>query len=174
MQSVSLRIWTHVAMSISYDGNDYTTGTSMLMHQHVNAPTTVILPTSTSTFHSLKGCRLTCTKLLQNFWKKHYEIFFIIKAVLAKSPCGVATNVLNCKIIVNMSSDSITIILTFGLKPLENVWTSIGIRVSVCYWSGRLGFNPTLSHTKDSKNGTCLFNNQHYKVRVSGAIQRKE
>ena len=28
MQSVSSRIWTHVAVSISYDDNDYTTGTS--------------------------------------------------------------------------------------------------------------------------------------------------
>ena len=27
MQSVSSRIWTHVAESISYDDNDYTTGT---------------------------------------------------------------------------------------------------------------------------------------------------
>ena len=28
MQSVSFRIWTRVAVSISYDDNDYTTGTS--------------------------------------------------------------------------------------------------------------------------------------------------
>ena len=28
MQSVSSRIWTGVAVSISYDDNDYTTGTS--------------------------------------------------------------------------------------------------------------------------------------------------
>ena len=28
MQSVSSRIWTHVAVSISYDDNHYTTGTS--------------------------------------------------------------------------------------------------------------------------------------------------
>ena len=28
MQSVSARIWTRVAVSISYDDNDYTTGTS--------------------------------------------------------------------------------------------------------------------------------------------------
>ena len=27
MQSVSSRIWTRVAVSISYDDNDYTTGT---------------------------------------------------------------------------------------------------------------------------------------------------
>ena len=26
MQSLSSRIWTHVAVSISYDDNDYTTG----------------------------------------------------------------------------------------------------------------------------------------------------
>ena len=28
MQLVSFRIWTRVAVSISYDDNDYTTGTS--------------------------------------------------------------------------------------------------------------------------------------------------
>ena len=30
MQSVSFRIWTRVAVSISYDDNDYTTGTSTI------------------------------------------------------------------------------------------------------------------------------------------------
>ena len=30
MQSVSSRIWTCVAVSISYDDNDYTTGTSKM------------------------------------------------------------------------------------------------------------------------------------------------
>ena len=29
MQSVSSRIWTHVAVSISYNENDYTTGTPL-------------------------------------------------------------------------------------------------------------------------------------------------
>ena len=29
MQSVSSKIWTHVAVSISYDDNDYTMGTSL-------------------------------------------------------------------------------------------------------------------------------------------------
>ena len=31
MQSVSCRIWTRVAVSISYDDNHYTTGTSFLV-----------------------------------------------------------------------------------------------------------------------------------------------
>ena len=31
MQSVSSKIWTRVAVSISYDDNDYTTGTSIKM-----------------------------------------------------------------------------------------------------------------------------------------------
>ena len=31
MQSVSSRIWTRVAVSISYDDNDYTTGTSLVV-----------------------------------------------------------------------------------------------------------------------------------------------
>ena len=32
MQSVSSRIWTRVARPISYDDNDYTTGTSSSVH----------------------------------------------------------------------------------------------------------------------------------------------
>ena len=32
MQSVSSRVWTHVAVSISYDDNYYTTGTSLPLH----------------------------------------------------------------------------------------------------------------------------------------------
>ena len=32
MQSVSSRIWTRVAVSISYDDNHYTTGTSEYKH----------------------------------------------------------------------------------------------------------------------------------------------
>ena len=31
MQSVRSRIWTRVAVSISYDDNDYTTGTSICL-----------------------------------------------------------------------------------------------------------------------------------------------
>ena len=34
MQSVSSRIWTRVAVSISYDDNGYTTGTSMLCYDN--------------------------------------------------------------------------------------------------------------------------------------------
>ena len=37
MQSVSSRIWTRVAVSISYDDNDYTTGTSIATG-HLIAP----------------------------------------------------------------------------------------------------------------------------------------
>ena len=40
----------------------------------------------------------------------------------------------------------------------------------VCQWSGRMGFNPRLYHTKDSKKWhlmhPCLI--QHYKVRIKG------
>ena len=34
MQSFSSRIWTRIAVSISYDDNDYTTGTS-IHHEHL-------------------------------------------------------------------------------------------------------------------------------------------
>ena len=36
MQSVSSRIWTRIAVFISYGDNDYTTGTSSLHHGHLN------------------------------------------------------------------------------------------------------------------------------------------
>ena len=34
MQSVSARIWTRVAVSISYDDNHYTTGTSKMKYRY--------------------------------------------------------------------------------------------------------------------------------------------
>ena len=41
--------------------------------------------------------------------------------------------------------------------------------------SGRPGFNPRWSHTKDSKNDTSLLNAQNYKVQIEGkwSIPRK-
>ena len=36
MQSVSSRIWTRVAKSISYDDNDYTTGTSLYINHYTS------------------------------------------------------------------------------------------------------------------------------------------
>ena len=36
MQSVSSKIWTRVAVSISYDDNHYTTGTSKFIQEEVN------------------------------------------------------------------------------------------------------------------------------------------
>ena len=39
MQSVSSRIWTRVAVSISYDDNDYTTGTSKPQNIHAFSST---------------------------------------------------------------------------------------------------------------------------------------
>ena len=36
MQSVSSRIWTRVAVSISYDDNDYTTGTGEKIGRYLN------------------------------------------------------------------------------------------------------------------------------------------
>ena len=35
MQSVSSRIWTRVAVSISYDDNNYTTGTNLLLNRDI-------------------------------------------------------------------------------------------------------------------------------------------
>ena len=44
MQSVSSRIWTRVAMSISYDDNHYTTGTFIQMFIiHVDYSSIIIL-----------------------------------------------------------------------------------------------------------------------------------
>ena len=36
MQSAASRIWTRVAVSISYNDNHYTTGTSFLHHGHLH------------------------------------------------------------------------------------------------------------------------------------------
>ena len=38
MQSVSSRIWTRVAVSISYDDNDYTTDTSFVFNPTETLP----------------------------------------------------------------------------------------------------------------------------------------
>ena len=55
MQSVSSRIWTRVAVSISYDDNDYTTGTdegymypflhSYILPKYFNWLTNIYFPT---------------------------------------------------------------------------------------------------------------------------------
>ena len=47
---------------------------------------------------------------------------------------------------------------------------------SVCQWSGRPGFNPRSSHTKDSKMvlGAVLLNTQHYKVRIKGKVEQSK
>ena len=39
MQSVSSRIWTRVAVSNSYDDNDYTTGTSLSDNKYISGVT---------------------------------------------------------------------------------------------------------------------------------------
>ena len=41
MQSVSFRIWAHVTMSISYDDNHYTTGTSAKPYLTLSGTTTL-------------------------------------------------------------------------------------------------------------------------------------
>ena len=50
MQSVSSKIWTCVAVSISYDDNNYTTGTSNALA--LNKPTKVDMPLNKETIHS--------------------------------------------------------------------------------------------------------------------------
>ena len=57
MQSVSSRIWTRVAVSISYDDNDYTTGTSI----NCGVLTSLLLPhLSSSLTDSLTSLNLLC------------------------------------------------------------------------------------------------------------------
>ena len=45
---------------------------------------------------------------------------------------------------------------------------------SVRQWLGRLGFNPSSNHTKDSKMvlDVALPNTQHYKVRIKGKVEK--
>ena len=49
------------------------------------------------------------------------------------------------------------------------VCVCVGLLGSVCQWPERLGFNPRLSHTKDSK---MVLNTQHYKVRIKGEVEQ--
>ena len=56
MQSVSSSIWTRVAMSISYDNNHYTTGTSYLYYGY----TTLIEASSHMTTQSVVDRRELC------------------------------------------------------------------------------------------------------------------
>ena len=54
-------------------------------------------------------------------------------------------------------------------------WTITLSISSVCQWSGRLGFNPRLIHTKDFKKivlYSTLLNTQHYKVRIKGKVEQ--
>ena len=44
MQSVLSRIWTHVAESISYNTNHYTTGTSTIIREMLSNPFIAISP----------------------------------------------------------------------------------------------------------------------------------
>ena len=53
MQSVSSRIWTRFAVSISYDDNDYTTGTSNL-HMMENKEALLVGNVCLKTFVSSK------------------------------------------------------------------------------------------------------------------------
>ena len=45
---------------------------------------------------------------------------------------------------------------------------------SVCQWSRKPGFNPSSSHTKDSKMvlDAALLITQHYKVRIKGKLEQ--
>ena len=57
-----------------------------------------------------------------------------------------------------------------------NLWMYWPVRriFTVCLWSGRPGFNPRSSHTKDSKLvlDAFLLNTQHYKVRIKDKVEQ--
>ena len=54
---------------------------------------------------------------------------------------------------------------------LTGPWSN---ELNVRQWSGRLGFNPRLSHTKNSKIvlDAALLNTQHYKVKIKGKFEQ--
>ena len=60
MQSVSSRIWTRVAVSISYDDNHYTTGTSQIVS--VMVPTLRTIKNSSYYYEYRENIHL-CVKL---------------------------------------------------------------------------------------------------------------
>ena len=58
MQSLSSRIWTHIAVFISYDDNHYTTGTSIFSYLlQLKRPALCILNPNTATLHHLTAKR---------------------------------------------------------------------------------------------------------------------
>ena len=58
MQSVSSGIWTRVAVSISYDDNDYTTGTSI---NHYTTGTSILI--------------LLLPPISEDEWNYHFKYF---------------------------------------------------------------------------------------------------
>ena len=56
MQSVSSRIWIRVAVSISFDDNDYTTGTSItIIPRLVSVITVIHIAIDNSIWEEMKG-----------------------------------------------------------------------------------------------------------------------
>ena len=62
------------------------------------------------------------------------------------------TMVFNTRVLINLKIEK------------DSYWPN---ELSVCQWSGRLGFNPRLSHTKDSKMvlNVAFLNTQYHKVK---------
>ena len=74
-----------------------------------------------------------------------------------------------------MKMKTITIYLCVCISVLPGHWPN---ELRVRQWSGRLRFNPSSSHTKDSKKtmvpDIVLLNTQHYEVRVNGKMEQSK
>ena len=80
MQSVASRIWTRVAVSISYDDNHYTTGT----HHFIGALCDSLVDNNFQKLMNFYGYIFLCVEILQNrnSDRKYKYVIISIKASL--------------------------------------------------------------------------------------------
>ena len=128
MQSVSSRIWTHVAVSNSYGDNNYSTGQKLLTPSEswllLQSSFTILLIKTSSLLDPI--IKDQCQQGYKH--RKQPIVHFIRKLI--------HTQCLVC------------------LQRFPN-FIHIGLVGRVfAKWSGRPGFNPRSHHTKNFKNGT--------------------
>ena len=94
--------------------------------------------------------------------------FLVIRSMLGTVPRAPTTTDITTGIIITMFNSLFSSLARS--RYLFSFHWPIGL--SVCQWSGRLGFNPRSSHTIDSKMvlDAALLNTQHYKVWIKGKV----
>ena len=153
MKSVSSRIWTRIAVSIPYDDNHYTTGTS-----------TQKALISSSLLINKREERSSMTISMD--WSHPRIVSASSSENTAISPHrGVSSAQKHRPFQRYIHKKWSLKVWIYYLQTNES---------SVRLWSVRSGFNPRSSHTKDSKIvlDVALLNIQHYKVRIKDKVEQ--